>query len=141
MNGSSNVLVLGVTPSNRVPLLTASGRSLNALALRQKRVVIVGANWNGWRPRPSLRAWNHRAVGSVTAIGRRKLGVSHAKLKEVLHRGFANCSALAETLSAQDAAVFCLGVYTGVVSDAELRTISVDYTIEFTRVLRASSPR
>jgi len=77
----------------------------------------------------------------VTAIGRRKLGVSNAKLKEVLHRGVANWSALAETLSAQDAAVFCLRAYTGVVSDAELRTISVDYTIEFARVLRASSPR
>lgn len=84
-------------------------------------------------------ALGHPAVGSVTAIGRRKLGISHAKLKEVLHRDFANCSALAETLSAQDAAVFCLGAYTGVVSDAELRTISVDYTIEFARVLRASS--
>src|SRR5882762_8882187 len=34
---------VGCNPSNRVPLLTAPGRSLNALALRQKRVVIVGA--------------------------------------------------------------------------------------------------
>ena len=90
---------------------------------------------------PFVTGLDHRAVGSVTAIGRRKLGVSNAKLKEVLHRGVANWSALAETLSAQDAAVFCLRAYTGVVSDAELRTISVDYTIEFARVLRASSPR
>jgi len=36
--------------------------------------------------------------------------------------------------------VFCLGTYTGSVSDAELRTITVDYTIEFARVLRLSSP-
>ena len=43
-------------------------------------------------------------------------------------------------LARQDAAVFCLGAYTGVVSDAELRTITVDYTIEFARVLRDSSP-
>jgi len=34
---------VGCNPSNQGPLLTASGRSLNALALRQKRVVIVGA--------------------------------------------------------------------------------------------------
>ena len=79
-------------------------------------------------------------VGSVTSIGRRKLGISHPKLKEVLHQDFADCSALAETLSGQDAAVFCLGTYTGAVSDAELRTITVDYTIEFARVLRGSSP-
>jgi len=43
-------------------------------------------------------------------------------------------------LSGQDAAVFCLGAYTGAVSDAELRKITVDYTIEFARVLRGSSP-
>jgi hypothetical protein len=36
--------------------------------------------------------------------------------------------------------VFCLGTYTGAVSDAELRAITVDYTIEFARVLRLSSP-
>ena len=36
--------------------------------------------------------------------------------------------------------MFCLGVYTGAVPDAEFRKITVDYTIEFARVLRASSP-
>src|SRR5260370_41819153 len=46
------------------------------------------------------------AVGRVTAIGRRKLGLSHPKLAEVLHRDFADCSAVAEALSGQDAAVF-----------------------------------
>ncbi len=85
-------------------------------------------------------ALEHSAVGSVTSIGRRKLGISHPKLTEVLHRDFADCSALAETLSGQDAAVFCLGAYTGAVSDAELRTITVDYTVEFARVLHGSSP-
>src|SRR6202041_131243 len=46
----------------------------------------------------------------------------------------------AETLLGQDAAVFCLGVYTGSVSDADLRRITVDYTIEFARVFHGSSP-
>ncbi len=105
----------------------------------QKRLVIVGAIGNGRRIRPSLRA-RKPSRRKCDAIGRRKLGISHPKLKEVLHRDFADCSALAETLSGQDAAVFCLGTYTGAVSDAELRTITVDYTIEFARVLHGSSP-
>jgi hypothetical protein len=67
----------------------------------------------------------------VTAIGRRKLAISHTKLDEVLHRDFADCSPLAQTLSGQDAAIFCLGTYTGSVSDAELRKVTVDYTVEF----------
>src|SRR5271155_1495226 len=105
----------------------------------QKRLVIVGSTGmvGGYALRYAL---DHPAVKSATAIVRRKLDISHPKLNQVVHRDFADCSALAETLSAQDAAVFCLGAYTGAVSDAELRTITVDYPIEFARVLHASSP-
>jgi len=105
----------------------------------QKHLVIVGASGmvGGYALRYAL---NHSAVGSMTSIGRKKLGISHPKLKEVLHQDFADCSALAETLSGQDAAIFCLGTYTGSVPDAELRSITVDYTVEFARVLRSSSP-
>jgi uncharacterized protein YbjT (DUF2867 family) len=85
-------------------------------------------------------ALDNSAVKSVTSIGRKTLGVSHPKLKEVLHQNFADCSALSDVLSGQDAAVYCLGTYTGSVSDAELRAITADYTIEFARVLRDSSP-
>ena len=105
----------------------------------QKRLVIVGATGmvGGYALRYAL---DHAAVGRVTAIGRRKLGLSHAKLTEVLHQDFADCSALAETLSGQEAALFCLGAYTGAVPDAEFRKITVDYPIEFARVLKQGSP-
>ena len=118
---------------------SAAGPSMNVPTVGQKRLAIVGATGmvGGYALRYGL---DHPAVAGVTAIGRRKLGISHPKLKEVLHQNFADCSALAEPLSGQDAAVFCLGTYTGSVPDAELRTITVDYTIEFARVLRGSSP-
>jgi uncharacterized protein YbjT (DUF2867 family) len=64
----------------------------------------------------------------------------HPKLNEVLHQDFADCSALAGAVSGQDAAVFCLGTYSGVVSDKELRSVTVDYTIAFARTFRDSSP-
>jgi uncharacterized protein YbjT (DUF2867 family) len=85
-------------------------------------------------------ALDNSDVKNVTSIGRKKLGISHAKLKEVLHQNFADCSPLADALSNQDAVVYCLGTYTGSVSDAELHRITVDYTVEFSRVLRGSSP-
>jgi uncharacterized protein YbjT (DUF2867 family) len=112
---------------------------MNATATNQTRLVIVGATGmvGGYALRYAL---DHPAVCRVTAIGRRGLGISHPKLKEVLHKDFADCSALAEALSDQDAAIFCLGTYTGAVSDAELRKTTVDYTIEFARVLHGSSP-
>jgi uncharacterized protein YbjT (DUF2867 family) len=117
---------------------SAAGSWMNVSTPGQKNLVIVGATGmvGGYALRYGL---DHPAVGSVTSIGRRKLGISHPKLKEVLHQDFADCSALAETLSGQDAAVFCLGTYTGSVPDAELRTITVDYTVEFARVLRSRS--
>src|SRR6202047_286268 len=112
---------------------------MNVPTWNQTRLVVVGAT--GMCGGSPLRcARENSAVGSVTSIGRRKLGISHPKLREVLHPDFADCSALAEALSGQDGAVFCLGAYTGAVSDAELRTITVDYPIEFARVLHASSP-
>ena len=103
-----------------------------------QRLVIVGGTGmvGGYAVRYAL---DNPAVTGVTSIGRKKLGISHPKLTEVLHQNFADCSALADTLSGQDAAVYCLGTYTGSVSDAELRIITADYTIEFARVLHNSS--
>lgn len=116
-----------------------SGASMVVPAVGQKRLVIVGAT--GMVGRYALRfALDNLAVKSVTSIGRKRLGITHPKLKEVLHQNFADCSPLADVLSAQDAVVYCLGSYTGSVSDAELRTITVDYTIELARVFYASSP-
>jgi len=108
-------------------------------ATSQKRLVLVGATGmvGGYALRYALGS---AAVGSVTAIVRRKLGISNPKLREVLHSDFADCSSLSQALSGQDAAVFCLGAYTGAVSDTELRRITVDYTIEFARVLHGTSP-
>ena len=85
-------------------------------------------------------ALKHPCVKFATAIARRKLDLSHPKLNQVVHQNFADCSALREVVSSHDAAIFCLGAYTGAVTDAELRTITVDYTIEFARVLHVSSP-
>src|SRR5580693_8460240 len=109
---------------------------MNTVSKKQARLVIVGATGmvGGYALRHAL---DHSVVGHVTTIGRRRLGISHPKLKEIVHQDFADCSVLADELSGQNGAVFCLGTYTGTVSDKELSTITVDYTVEFARVLRA----
>jgi uncharacterized protein YbjT (DUF2867 family) len=111
---------------------------MTATAL-QKRLVIVGAT--GMVGSYVLRyALDHPDVGGTTAVVRKPTGIAHPKLKEVLHQDFADCSALAGALAGQDAAIFCLGTYTGAVPDTELRRVTVDYTVEFARVLHDSSP-
>ena len=113
--------------------------SVTVPTVGQKHLVIVGASGmvGGYALRYAL---DSPAVKSVTSIGRKKLGISHPKLNEVLHQNFADCSALADVLAGQDAAIYCLGTYTGSVSDEQLRAITADYTIEFARVFRNSSP-
>ena len=124
-----------MTTSDRI----SSAASPPASLAGQNRLVIVGATGmvGGYALRYAL---DNSEVKSVTSVGRKKLGISHPKLKEVLHQNFAECSPLADALSNQDAAVYCLGTYTGSVSDEQLRVITVDYTIEFARVFRDSSP-
>jgi uncharacterized protein YbjT (DUF2867 family) len=116
---------------------SAASRAVPAAG--QKHLVVVGAT--GMVGGYALRfALDNSAVKSVTSIGRKKVGITHPKLKEVLHQNFADSSPLADVLSAQDAVVYCLGTYTGSVSDEKLREITTDYTVEFARVLHASSP-
>jgi len=124
-----------MTTTDKLP----TGAPVNVPAAGQRRLVIVGASGmvGGYALRYAL---NNSTVERVTSIGRKKLGISHPKLEEVLHQNFADCSALADALLGQDAAVYCLGTYTGSVSDAELRAVTAGYTIEFARVLRNSSP-
>jgi len=116
-----------------------SAASLTTPMVGQNRLVIVGATGmvGGYALRYAL---DNSEVKSITSIGRKTLGISHPKLKEVLHQNFADCSPLADALSNQDAVVYCLGTYTGSVSDEQLRVITADYTIEFARVFRDRSP-
>jgi len=104
-----------------------------------RSIVIVGATGmvGGHALQLSLA---HPEVSSVTVIGRRSVGLEHPKLREVLHTDFADCSPISDALAGQQVALYCLGVYTGAVPDAEFRRITVDYTVEFARVLHSRSP-
>src|SRR5579864_122469 len=117
----------------------SSAASMGVPTSGQNRLVIVGATGmvGGYALRYAL---DNSEVKSVTSIGRKKLGISHPKLKEVLHQNFADCSPLADALSNQDAVVYCLGTYTGSVSDDQLRVITADYATEPARVFRPSRP-
>jgi hypothetical protein len=50
------------------------------------------------------------AVEEVLVIGRKTCGISHPKLKEILHADFYNLSPIAEKLAGYNTCFFCLGV-------------------------------
>ncbi len=79
-------------------------------------------------------------VESITVIGRRSCGRAHDKLREHLHGDFLSYESLQGALADQDAALFCLGAYTGAVADELFREITVDYALAFAAALRERSP-
>ena len=77
-------------------------------------------------------------VTSVTAVGRSPLGLAHAKLREIVHRDFANFSALASEFKSADACFFCLGVSSAGVNEDAYRAITYDTTLAAARALPQS---
>jgi hypothetical protein len=52
----------------------------------------------------------HADVASVLVINRKPCGVTHAKLKEIIHQDFFDFSAIESQLTGYNACFFCLGV-------------------------------
>jgi len=74
-------------------------------------------------------------VNSVLAINRQSLGLSHPKLKEVVHKDFFNLTAIKAELSGYNACFFCLGLSSAGVSAAEYQHITYDLTLNFAKTL------
>ncbi|MDZ7635208.1 MAG: hypothetical protein U5L72_12585 [Bacteroidales bacterium] len=49
------------------------------------------------------------AISNVLIINRKPLGITHPKLKEIIHEDFHDLSPVAEQLAGYDACFFCLG--------------------------------
>jgi uncharacterized protein YbjT (DUF2867 family) len=79
-------------------------------------------------------------VQTITSITRKSIGISHPKLKEVLHNDFLDYTAIEDAFTNQDICFFCLGVYTGAVPRDEFRKITVDFTRVFAEYLKKNSP-
>lgn len=82
----------------------------------------------------------HHQIGQVASIVRKKSGIQHPKLVEVVHNDFLNFSDIKDVFSNQHFCFYCLGVYTGQVSKAEFAKITIDYTKSFSETLIKASP-
>ena len=108
--------------------------------MSEKKVIITGAT--GMVGGCALKiCLEHPDVSMVTAVGRSPTSVDDAKLQEVIVDDFTDYSSLTCTLENQDAALFCLGAYTGAVPDDLFRKITVDYTLAFAKALHNASPQ
>lgn len=83
---------------------------------------------------------NSDEVSEVRSLVRQPTGQTHQKLTEIVVRDFEDYSGHSDLFKEIDAAFFCLGVYTGQVSDEMFRKITVDYAVRFAEALERESP-
>ena len=79
-------------------------------------------------------------VSSITLLNRKSVQTSNPKVRNVVISDFLSYDEQDDVFQDIQAAFFCIGVYTGSVSDELFKTITVDYAVEFAKKLQANSP-
>ena len=79
-------------------------------------------------------------VESVLIINRRPLGMSHPKLREIVHKDFYDISPIESQLKGYNACYFCLGVSSVGMKEPEYRRITYDLTMHVAGVMSRLNP-
>jgi uncharacterized protein YbjT (DUF2867 family) len=87
-----------------------------------------------------LQCLNHPDVEQVLVINRRPGGVSHPKLREIIHRDFFDLAPIEQQLSGFDACFFCLGVSSVGIGKDEYKHNTYDLTLNVARLLAKLNP-
>ncbi|GAB4035720.1 epimerase [Spirosoma jeollabukense] len=87
-----------------------------------------------------LECLNHPDVEQVLVINRKPGGVSHPKLREIIHGDFFNLAPIEPQLTGYNACFFCLGVSSVGMSDEEYKRLTYDLTLNVANTLAKLSP-
>lgn len=87
-----------------------------------------------------LECLNHPEVEQVLVINRKPGGVSHPKLREVIHTDFFNLAPIEPQLTGYNACFFCLGVSSVGMSEAEYKHLTYDLTLNAGQLLAKFNP-
>ena len=74
-------------------------------------------------------------VEHVLVVNRKTCGVTHPKLKEIIHSNFFDLSSIEEQLHNYNACFFCLGVSAVGLKEAEYHRLTYDLTIRFAETI------
>ncbi len=79
-------------------------------------------------------------VTDVLAVGRHITGQQHPKLREIAHANLYDLTGIASQLSGYDACLFCLGVSSFRMSEADYTRITYDLTLSVATTLLGANP-
>jgi uncharacterized protein YbjT (DUF2867 family) len=82
----------------------------------------------------------HPDVESVLVIGRRPCGVSHPRLKEIVHSDFYNITSIQDQLAGYNACFFCLGVSSIGMNEEKYSKLTFDLSTHVAGVLLKQNP-
>jgi hypothetical protein len=82
-----------------------------------------------------LECLDHPDVGSVLVINRRPCGITHPKLREIVHRDFFDLRPVESALTGYNACFFCAGVSSLGMKEPEYKKITYDLTMNFAGTL------
>lgn len=85
-------------------------------------------------------ALNRTDISSVVVIGRKTCGVSHPKLKEIIHADFNDISPILNELTGFDACYFCSGVSSVGMKEDEFYRLTYTLTLNFAQKLSSVNP-
>jgi uncharacterized protein YbjT (DUF2867 family) len=103
------------------------------------RVIITGAT--GMVGEGVLsEALSHPDVEKVLVAGRKKCGVRHPKLTEILHPDFLDLSPVANQLKGYNACFFCLGVSSVGMKDKAYYSMTYTLTLHMAEILARQNP-
>lgn len=83
---------------------------------------------------------NNPDVESVLIINRKPAGVSHPKLKEIIHKDFFNITPIEAQLRDYNACFFCLGVSSVGMKEPEFNHLTYDLTMHVAQILAGLNP-
>lgn len=82
----------------------------------------------------------HPQVESVLVINRKPGGVTHPKLKEIIHKDFFDLAAIKDQLKGYNACFFCLGISSVGMKEPEYYQVTHTLTLGFATLLAEQNP-
>ena len=82
----------------------------------------------------------HPQVEAVLVVNRKPCGVTHPKLKEIIHADFFDLTPIAEQLAGYNACYFCLGVSSVGMKEPEYYRLTYTLTLNFAETLSKLNP-
>lgn len=103
------------------------------------KIIVTGANGLVGKG-VLLEALDQEDVQEVLSIARRKTGLSHPKLKELIHADFSEFKSVEDELKGYDACFACMGVSAAGMNEEQYSKLTFDYTIALAKTFKELNP-